>query len=115
MSTQTISAPALQLLEMMRSSPVLQPIVADNPDLVAVLIQSAEVAAKMSSDRSRLIDAVNRAADESDRVLEAIRDGKAVELMDRLLTAGREIDALGKVFQEFVPISTVSSDVCAAN
>jgi len=100
-----LSGPASQLVELIRSSDVLGPMVQDSPDILAVFIQATEVAVKMSSDRPRLIAAVTRAADASDRVVEAISERNVVELADRILTAGREIGKLGEALNEFRAIA----------
>jgi hypothetical protein len=71
MKNCALSGPALELIELIQSSPALRPIVDGSPKLLAVFIRAAEVAVKMSSDRTRLIAAVTRAADASDRVVEA--------------------------------------------
>ena len=113
----TISAPALQLIERAQSNDVLRTIAEDSPELFASLIQAAEVAAKMSSDRSQLIAGITRAADASDRVIEVIRSGNIVELAERMQTAARAITDLSDAFKKFFPaaIATSSSVSSAAN
>jgi hypothetical protein len=101
MNNPTISATALRLLELIQSNAVLRTAVEDRPDLLAIFIRAADVAAKMSADRRRLVEAVTRAADASDRAVEAIRDGIVGELAERLLVAGREIENLGEALKEF--------------
>jgi hypothetical protein len=105
MTDPILSDPGRLVAELIQSSDVLRPIVTSNPDLVAIFIRATNVAARMSSDRERLIAAITRAADTSDRVLEAIQQGKAVELAERLLVAAQAIDDLGAALQEFVPIA----------
>jgi hypothetical protein len=117
MNAPIISDPALRLVELIQSSAVLRPVVEDRPDLHALFIRAAEVAGKMSSDRSRLIESVTRAADASDRVVEAIREGNVADLAERLVVAARAIDELGDAFKDFRPIAAVAISVAnsAAN
>jgi ABC-type transporter Mla subunit MlaD len=117
MNSSTISPPALQLIELTQSNDVLRTIAEDSPELFASLIQAAEVAAKMSSDRSQLIAGITRAADASDRVIEAIRSGNIIELAERMQTAACAIADLSEAFKKFFPaaIATSSSANSAAN
>lgn len=110
MNNPTISATALRLLELLQSNTVLRTAVEDRPDLLAIFIRAADVAAKMSADRARIVQAVTSAADASDWAVEAIRDGKVGELADLLLRAANEIERLAKLLQEFDPIAATVSD-----
>lgn len=111
----TISGHTLQLLELIQSNAILRTAVEDRPDLLALFIRAADVAAKMSADRSHLVEAVTRAADASDRALEAIHDGKVGELADRLIVAAHEIENLGKALQAFSPVAVAKTvDAIAA-
>ena len=110
MNNPTISATALRLLELIQSNAVLRTAVEGRPDLLALFIRAADVAAKMSADRAPLVQAVTSAADASDRVVEAIRDAKVGELADLLLRASHEIESLAKHLQAFDPISAAVSD-----
>jgi hypothetical protein len=110
MNHPTISATALRLLELIQSNAVLRTAVEDRPDLLTLFIRAANVAAKMSADRARIVQAVTSAADASDRAVEAIRDGKVGELADLLLKAGHEIESLAKLLKEFDPIAAAVSD-----
>ena len=109
-----ISAPALELIELMQSDASLRTIAEGSPELFANLIQAAEVAAKMSSDRSQLIAGITRAADASDRVIEAIHSGNVIELAERMQTAARAIADLGEAFKKFFPAAIATSGAASS-
>jgi len=111
------SEPALELIELMQSNAVLRTIAEDRPDLFASFVQAAEAAAKMSSDRSQFIAGITRAADASDRVIEAIRSANVIELAERMQTAARAMADLGDALKKFFPaaVATSSSASSAPN
>jgi hypothetical protein len=117
MNTSTITEPALELIQLMQSSAVLRTIAEDSPEVFAGLIQAAEVAAKMSYARSQLVAGITRAADASDRVIEAIHAGDVIELPERMQTAARAMAGLCDAFKKFFPaaIATSGAGNSAAN
>ena len=67
---------ALQLVELIQSNAVPRTVVQDRPDVLALFHSSGGTAEKMSADRSNVIEVVTRAADTSDRAVEAIHTGR---------------------------------------
>ena len=108
MTSRLPSGPALDLVDLIQSNAVLRTAVEERPDLLALFIRAGDVAAKMSSDRSRLLDAVTRAADASDLVIETIRKRHNVELIAHLLLAAQAIENLGDILKEFFPIAVAT-------
>jgi len=102
---------------MVRGSAVFRWMVEQDSYLLALLIAAAEAAAKMSSERSQFIAGITRAADASDRVIEAIRSANVIELAERMQTAARAMADLGDALKKFFPaaVATSSSASSAPN
>jgi hypothetical protein len=110
----SISEPALQLIELMQSDAGLRTIAEGSPELFANLIQATEVAAKMSYGRSQLIAGITRAADASDRVIEAIHSGNVIELAERMQTAAVAMEGIAEAFKKFFPAAIATSGAASS-
>jgi hypothetical protein len=112
MNNSTISEPALKLIAMIQAKDVLRQL-DDHPDLLAMFIECAEIAVKMSADRGRLIakatrdvdrerliPLVTRVCDGEDRVLEAIARGNLVEVEREMRTSQQAFEILGAALKE---------------
>ena len=102
MNNRIISAPASELLELIRGSEVLRSLVEEHADLRELLIQAADAAAK-SSELSRLFEVVALAACTSDRAVEVSCNEGRAELEEIKRLNARASETLGAILREFCP------------
>ena len=91
----TISEPAHRnsFADIAQRDPSLRAMIEKNPESLLVFVRAMVVASRISTARAGFLEAVTRALDTSDRVLEAIDGG--FELMFRLQAAAEALDHLG--------------------
>ena len=94
---------ALRFAEIARQNPALRAMFEANPESLPVFVRSLLIASRISSGRAELLEAVTRAADASDSVLEAMNGGVGFDLVGRLVTAGQALDHLGKMLADVDP------------
>ncbi len=105
MNDSSLSIPAREVLAIARSSAVFRPLIEDNPDLFAVLVQAAD-SAKTIADYARLIGALTRAVLAGDKCVDLIcrsKSGAFVDLTEMNLVANRANEELGQILHELVP------------
>lgn len=103
MRAPTTSATA-RFVEIARQNPALRAMFDASPESLPLFVRSLLIASRISSGREELLEAVTRAADASDSVLEAMNGGGAeFDLVGRLVTAGQALDHLGKTLADVDP------------
>jgi hypothetical protein len=105
MNDSSLSIPACEVLAIARSSAVFRPLIEDNPDLFAVLVQAAD-SAKTIADYARLIGALTRAVLAGDKCVDLIcrsKSGALVDLTEASPIAHRAGVELGEILRELVP------------
>jgi hypothetical protein len=108
MITSTISEPARKnsFAEIAQRDPSLRAMIEKNPESLLVFVRAMVTASRISRARAELLEAVTRALDTSDRVLEAIDGG--FDLMFRLQAAAEALDHLGAMLADVTPTIATS-------
>jgi hypothetical protein len=108
MNDSNISGPARKnnFAEIVQRDPALRVMIQKDPESLLIFVRAMVTASRISNARAELLEAVTRALDTSDQVLEAIDGG--FELSFRLERAAVAIAHLGTIFADVVPESAMS-------
>lgn len=102
MDDNTLNSFTLEVVEMIHSDPVFRWMTEQHPDLLALFIRAAEVAASTPSDRARFLEAVARSISTNQRAVEAMCSGRD-EFAELMLQNSQASEDLGRLIRRLCP------------